>query len=289
MKNKDNSMKFLLLTLIIGLGIFFYPHVSNWWNEFHQSRAIMQYEESIAAFNAEEYANYIEKAKKYNQMIAENGIKWVMTEEEKEEYYKVLNIDGTGNMGYISIPKIKINLPLYHSVSEDVLQRSIGHIEGSSFPVGGETSHSMVSGHRGLPSAKLFSELDKLSEGDRWTVSILNETYTYEVDQIRTVEPDDLQFLQLEEGQDLMTLITCTPYGVNTHRLLIRGHRVQNEDGNARIIAEALQIEPIFIAPFVAVPLALFLLIIFTNSTNKKMNSNKSEKQMRDILIKGKV
>lgn len=282
---KDKSNVLIIAVFFIGLSILLYPIVSNWWNELRQSRAIMDYETAVSQISLADYEKMLSEAKKYNEMIAEEGMQWVMDDDQREHYNNILNVDGTGNMGYISIPKINVNLPLYHGVSEEVLLTSIGHIEGTSFPVGGETSHSVVSGHRGLPSSKLFSELDKLSEGDRWTVSILNETFTYQVDQIKVVEPDDLQFIQLEDGQDYMTLVTCTPYGINTHRLLIRGHRVENTDGNALVIAEAIQIQPIFIAPFIAAPLLIFLLVSFITITNKKLAEKRAEQEIRKNIM----
>ena len=184
-----------------------------------------------------------------------------MSEEQQKQYDSLLNFDGTGNMGYINIPKINVELPIYHGTSDSVLQTSIGHLEETSLPVGGESTHTVLSGHRGLPSAKLFTDLDKLTEGDTFTLNILNQTLTYEVDQIRIVEPTDLSDLQIEEGQDLCTLVTCTPYGINTHRLLVRGHRIANQNGEAQVIADALQIRPIYIMPFVAVPILLILII----------------------------
>lgn len=281
---KDRSKKWLILIFLVGVLIFMYPSVSNWWNELRQSRAIMDYETAVLKYSTEDYQKMLDEAKAFNEKIAKEGIQWIMDDELKAEYKSILNIDGSGNMGYISIPKINVNLPLYHGVSEEVLLTSIGHIEGTSFPVGGKRSHSVLSGHRGLPSSKLFTDLDQLREGDRWTVSILNETFTYEVDQIKVVKPDDLQFLQLEDDQDYMTLVTCTPYGINTDRLLVRGHRVENNDGDALIIAEAIQIRPLFIAPFVAAPMVVIMLLWFVSVTNNKAKQKQREKEMRQRL-----
>ena len=173
-------------------------------------------------------------------------------------------------MGYIEIPKLDSTLSIYHTTEESVLQVGVGHIEGSSLPVGGESTHTILSGHRGLPSAKLFSELDKLVEGDTFILTVLDETLTYEVDQIRVVEPTDLTELQIEEGEDLCTLVTCTPYGINTHRLLVRGHRVENISSDIRVSADALQIEPIVVAPLIAVPILLILFVWMLIATRKK-------------------
>jgi sortase A len=193
-----------------------------------------------------------------------------MNEEEIAAYEKELDITGTGIMGYITIPKIHVELPIYHGIDDAVLQIAIGHLTETSLPVGGEFTHCVVSGHRGLPSAKLFTDIDKLVEGDTWTVSVLNRTLTYEIDQIRIVEPTDLSALQIEPGKDYCTLVTCTPYGINTHRLLVRGHRVANANGDANVIADALQIEPIYVAPAVAIPMIIILLILLLIMTSKR-------------------
>ena len=254
----------LLAALVIGVFLLIYPSFSDYWNSFHQSRAIMAYAEQVARMDAAQYAEMIHAAEEYNARLSAEGVHWIMDEKQKEEYNSLLNLDGKGVMGYIDIPKIRIKLPVYHGVSEVVLQSSIGHIAETSLPVGGESSHCVLSGHRGLPSARLFSDLDKVVEGDVFTLSVLNETYSYEVDQIRVVEPEDLSEIKILPGQDLCTLVTCTPYGVNTHRLLVRGHRVENEHGDALVVADALQMEPAFVAPFIMVPfLVLLLLVLF--------------------------
>lgn len=255
--------------MILGIGLITYPSVSDWWNSYHQSRAIMDYQDKVSHIDKRQYQKILARAENYNKQFLETNIKWQLTKEEKKEYNSQLSIDQSGNMGFITIPKINVNLPIFHGTSEDVLQTSIGHLESTSLPVGGQSTHSVLSGHRGLPSAKLFSDLDKLRVGDRWTVNILDETYTYEVDQIRTVLPKDLSNLQIEEGKDYQTLLTCTPYGINTHRLLVRGHRVANEDGDALVIADAIQIDPIYIAPFIGFPILLLLLMIFLRLMRK--------------------
>lgn len=268
----------LVAAMIVGIGLLLYPSLSDYWNSFHQSRAVMSYAEHVSDMNAEEYDRLFSEARIYNERFAEGGIEWHMTEEDRAEYKRELDIEGTGVMGYIRIPKIDIMLPIYHGTEENVLQTSIGHLEGSSLPVGGESTHCLLSGHRGLPSARLFTDLDKLKEGDTFTLTVLNETLTYEVDHIWIVEPEDLTHLAIEEGQDLCTLITCTPYGINTHRLLVRGHRIANADGDAMIIADAIQIRPVFIAPFLAVPILLLLLIYVLISTAAGRRSRKDGK-----------
>lgn len=272
-KEQDHSgisSRVLLLLMVIGIALLIYPSLSDYWNSFHQSRAIRTYAERVARVDSGEYEKMIRDARRYNLVLAANGIQWEMGEEQLKEYHSLLNFDGTGVMGYIDVPKIRVKLPIYHGTEEGVLQTSIGHLAETSLPVGGEGSHCTLSGHRGLPSAKLFSDLDKLVEGDTFTLSILNESYTYEVDQIRVVEPKDLSLLQIEPGQDLCTLVTCTPYGVNTHRLLVRGHRIENIHGNAEVIDDALLLEPAFVAPFIMLPLIMVLLaVLFAAPANK--------------------
>ncbi len=255
--------------LLVGIFLLLYPSVANYWNSFHQAKAISSYTETVSNMSREEYKSILDSARKYNKGLAETGMLWNMTETEKAAYEKELAIEDSGIMGYISIPKFHIRCPLYHGTDEEVLQKAIGHLEASSLPVGGKSTHTLVSGHRGLPSARLFTDLDKVKEGDTWTITVLNETITYECDQVRIVLPDDLSDLKIEEGKDLCTLITCTPYGINTHRLLVRGHRVPNANGTADVTADAIQIEPIYIAPFLAGLILVILLIILLISTRR--------------------
>ncbi|MBQ9027922.1 MAG: class C sortase [Lachnospiraceae bacterium] len=258
----------LVAAMILGIALLAYPSFSDYWNSFHQSRAVMTYAEHVSDMNTEEYDRLLAEARAYNERFVKNGLNWHMTEEERAEYNKVLDVDGTGVMGYITIQKINCQLPIYHGTEESVLQTSIGHLEGSSLPAGGESTHCLLSGHRGLPSARLFTDLDRLREGDTFTLTVLNNTLTYEVDHIWIVEPSDLSHLAIEKGKDYCTLITCTPYGVNTHRLLVRGHRTKNADGNAMIVADAIQIRPVFIAPFLAIPILALLLVYLLISTS---------------------
>lgn len=260
---KNLSSIILVLIFIIGLSLLLYPSFSDYWNSFHQSRAIASYAQTVTTIDDDQYEKMWAQAQEYNTTLAKKQNRWVLSEEEYEEYEGLLNIGGTGIIGYIEIPNIKVSLPIYHGVDEAVLQIAVGHIEGSSLPVGGEGTHCVISGHRGLPSAKLFTNLDEMEEGDLFMMRVLDETLTYEVDQIRIVEPEDLSALDIEEGKDLCTLVTCTPYGINSHRLLVRGHRVENmESANSiRVTADAMQIDPVMVAPVIAVPILLILLI----------------------------
>ena len=270
---KKNWTTILLVVIfLVGIGLFAYPTFSDYWNSFHQSKAVASYVENVTNMDKEQYDKLWNEAVAYNAKLAETGIQWTMTDEEKNQYNEYLKVDDSGIMGYIDIPVIDCSLPIYHGTDESVLQIAIGHIEGSSLPVGGAGSHCVISGHRGLPSARLFTDLDKLVEGDIFILHTLDATLTYEVDQIRIVEPTDLSDLQIEEGKDLCTLVTCTPYGINTHRLLVRGHRIANqEEGNVRVSADATQIDPVQVAPFLAVPILLLLIIwVFAGSKRRR-------------------
>ena len=250
----------LVLILLTGVSLLLYPTVSDYWNSFHQSQAIASYVEAVAEIDNTDYEKMWQEAVAYNEKLKDNSGRWTPTDEELEEYERLLNVSDTGIMGYIEIPKIKVSLPIYHGTDEAILQIAIGHIPGSSLPVGGKGTHCVVSGHRGLPSAKLFTDLDQMEEGDLFMMRILDETLTYEVDQIRIVEPEELSDLEIDEDKDLCTLVTCTPYGINSHRLLVRGHRVENlKEDTIRVTADAQQIDPVMVAPAVAVPLILLL------------------------------
>ena len=277
----------IVLVMLVGIGLLAYPSVANYWNQFHQTRAIMAYSETVADLSTADYEKILNDAKEYNKKLGESGIVWKMSKAQKAEYEKQLAVDTSGIMGYVSIPKFHIKLPVYHGTNESVLQIAIGHLEQTSLPVGGESSHCEVSGHRGLPSARLFTDIDKIKEGDTWTMNVLNETLTYECDQIRIVEPEDLSNLQITQGKDYCTLITCTPFGVNTPRMLVRGHRIPNVDGNANLTADAIQIEPIYIAPFLAIPIILILLIVLIASTRKAKKFNPAKVVDRYLTAKG--
>ena len=260
---KHFSTILLYLILFIGLSLLLYPSFADWWNSFTQSRAIASYAEEVANLDDDRYDEIWDAAWEYNQSLLSRPNSFLLSEEAEAEYHQLLNLSGTGVMGYIEIPSIKVALPVYHGTEESVLQVAIGHLEWTSLPVGGSSSHCVVSGHRGLPSARLFTDLDKLVIGDVFLFRILDEVLTYEVDQIRIVEPHEVDDLLIQEGKDLCTLVTCTPYGINSHRLLVRGHRIENieEAKVVRVTADAMQIAPVIVAPFVAAPMLLVLLI----------------------------
>lgn len=272
MKKGRISTIILILVFLAGLSLLLYPTVSDYWNSLHQSCAIAEYTSQVAKLDDNLYEQLWTDAEKYNETLVNKPDRYEMTEEEREEYESLLDVSGNGIIGYIEIPKIDCSLPVYHGTDEAVLQIAVGHIAGSSLPVGGESTHCVLSGHRGLPSAKLFTNLDQLVEGDTFMLRVLDETLTYEVDQIHIVEPDQLSLLEIEEGKDYCTLVTCTPYGINTHRLLVRGHRVENAEraDASHVTADAMQIEPIVVAPLVAVPMLLILLMILLVRSRRK-------------------
>lgn len=260
---KHFSTVILILVFLIGLSLLLYPSLSNYWNSFHASRAVASYSEEVANLDEEEYRKMLEAAKEYNRTLLGRGNRYTLSEEQKKEYNDLLNVGGIGIMGYIEIESLGVSLPIYHGTDDAVLQIGVGHLDWTSLPVGGEGTHCVISGHRGLPSAKLFTNLDKMSVGDTFVLRVLDEVLTYEVDQILIVEPYDTEALQIEQGKDLCTLVTCTPYGINTHRLLVRGHRVENAIASrlVHVTSDAVQIEPLITASIIAVPLLLLLLI----------------------------
>lgn len=269
---KHLSTLALVLVFLAGLSLLLYPTVSDYWNSMHQSRAIAGYAEHVANLDNNSYGALLAEAAAYNASLPGKPNRFNMTEEELAEYEACLRVDNTDVIGYIEIAKIGCYLPIYHGTDEAVLQVGVGHLEGTSLPVGGAGTHCVISGHRGLPSARLFTDLDKLAQGDTFALRVLDETLTYEVDQIRIVEPYEMNDLEIEEGRDYCTLVTCTPYGVNTHRLLVRGHRTDNiEDAKTiRVTADAMQIEPVLVAPVVAVPMLLLLLVRLLVGARKK-------------------
>lgn len=274
MKKKTGSPITILLILILlaGVSLLLYPTVSDYWNSFHQSRAIASYAEQVANIDDAQYEELWDAAWDYNQSLLHRPNDFLLSDEQQEIYKSLLDIGGNGIMGYIEIPVIDVMLPIYHGTKESVLQIAVGHLDWTSLPVGGAGSHCVLSGHRGLPSARLFTDLDKLKVGDVFMLHVLNEILTYEIDQILIVEPQDTDPLLIEPGKDLCTMITCTPYGINSHRMLVRGHRIesQEEPKVIRITADAVRIEPLMVAPIVAVPILLVLLIILLLPKQKK-------------------
>lgn len=272
MKKRRWTTFLLLLIFFIGLSVMLYPALSDYWNSRTQSQAIVDYEAMLNNIQKEDYTALFEQADAYNQAL--DGLDYPLLEyNQVPGYFSILDLNGNGMMGYVTIPKIGIELPLYHGTSAAVLNVAIGHLQGTSIPVGGENTHSVVSAHRGLPSAKLFTDLDRLEIGDVFTVTILDRTLTYQVDQIRIVDPNDVSQLEMIEGGDYCTLLTCTPYGINTERLLVRGTRVETvEHRTIYVTTDGYQIDTLIVTPIVALPILFVLMMIVLFKPVKKDN-----------------
>lgn len=271
MKKIKISTIVLILIFLVGLSLLLYPTVSDYWNSLHQSQAIVEYSRRVEEMDGELYEKLWNEAIEYNRVLADRSDRFEMTRADRQEYESLLNVSGNGIMGYIEVPAIHCSLPIYHGTNEAVLQTSIGHLEGSSLPTGGAGTHCVVSGHRGLPSARLFTDLDKLTEGDIFILKVLDQTLTYEVDQILTVDPYDLSALAIDPQQDYCTLVTCTPYGINTHRLLVRGHRVENRT-QTQDITEARdisQVKPVLILSLAAGVIIILIIILLVRARRK--------------------
>ena len=290
---KNNKTIIMILFFFVGLLVLLYPSISDFYNQKRQSKVIVDYELLLEKYSTNDYTKLFEEADNYNKELASYKHPYIYYKELKN-YNKILDVNGTGMMGYISIDKIKVELPIYHGTSEQVLSVAVGHLEGSSFPVGGLGTHSVLSAHRGLPSSKLFTDLNKLEIGDTFTVTILDRLITYEVDQIEIVEPTDLKKLEIDPEKDYITLMTCTPYGINTHRLLVRGTRIENTKEKTFITTEAFQVSNLIVTPLVALPIIFILLlsIIFKPieknyleeylDTTKQNNTNKKDKKKKE-------
>lgn len=267
----------LVLMFLAGVSLLLYPTVSDYWNSLHASQAVAAYAEDVHAMEQDQYEDVLEQARAYNQTRSSKTMDFYLTDEEQQSYDSQLNVGGTGIIGYIEIPVIAISLPIYHGTSESVLQIAVGHLDWSSLPVGGESTHCILSGHRGLPSAKLFTNLDEMKLGDTFVIRVLDEVLTYEVDQILIIEPTDTSALVIEQGKDLCTLMTCTPYGINSHRLLVRGHRIENptEAKTIRLVADAVQVDTLVVAPIIAAPILLILFVILLLPSRKQRNHRK--------------
>ena len=282
-KKKSGLTSTIILVAIffVGLSVLLYPTISDFWNEKRQSQAIVNYDDLIVDLTPEDYSAHFANADIYNQKLRNMSFPFLGYKNIAEEYYNTLDVNGDGMMGYITIEKIKVQLPIYHGTSDKVLNSAVGHVEGSSLPVGGVSTHSVLSAHRGLPSAKLFTNLDKVEIGDIFTIRILDRTITYKVDQILIVLPEDTQNLNIVQGEDYCTLVTCTPYGINTHRMLVRGTHTENiePDRVINVITEAYQIDPLIVTPAVAVPMLAVLLIVLLVKGSGKNTKRKTSKK----------
>lgn len=276
-KKVDVSTLILIIAFFAGLSLLLYPSLANYWNSMHATQAIAGYADQVANLGEAEFEQMYLDAVEYNKSLLSRSNAYTLTDEQKNNYDALLNVSGTGIMGYIEIESLDVTLPIYHGTSDGVLQIAVGHLDWTSLPVGGTSSHCVLSGHRGLPSAKLFTDLDKLHEGETFTLNVLDETLTYEVDQIRIVLPQETEDLVIVDGKDYCTLVTCTPYGINTHRLLVRGHRIETEKAAAHVVSEAVLIEPLIVAPVLAFPLLLILLLMVVFRKPKRREKTETE------------
>ena len=262
---KNKSTVFMLLFFFMGLIVLLYPSISNYYNQKVQSEAVSSYEKLLSSYKDTDYTEIFNKAYEYNKKLLKVKNPLINYDEVKN-YNKILDINNNGMMGYIEIKKIGIELPIYHGTNNDVLSKAVGHIEGTSLPVGGIGTHSVLSAHRGLPSSKLFTDLDKLEIGDTFEITILNQKLTYEVDKIEIVKPTQTKSLAIDSNNDYVTLMTCTPYVINTHRLLVRGKRIENiEEKKTYVTTECYKISNIIVTPLLALPIifSLLLMIMF--------------------------
>ena len=268
----------IVVVFVAGLSFLLYPTASNLWNRAHQSRAIATYTEQVEKLDDSSNKEMLKVARKYNKELLKKANHWKLSKKDKKKYESLLDVSGTGIMGYIEIPKIACSLHVYHGTDEGALQIAIGHLEGSSLPVGGKSSHCVLSGHRGLPSARLFTDLDQMEEGDTFILNILGHKLAYEVDQIKVVLPEEMSDLEIQEGKDLCTLVTCTPYGINTHRLLVRGHRVKYAETKVqeqKEVSKSKTDSRLVIAGAVVGVVVLFILIFAVRRRRKHRNQQR--------------
>ena len=278
---------FLVLMLFVGVCGLLYPSVSQYWNSKTQTRVVENYREILESLQPEDYEEYFKEAAEYNEELSK--LNFPLTDyTQLKGYNEILNVSGNGIMGYITIPKLGVELPLYHGISDDVLNVACGHIEGTSLPVGGEGTHCVLSAHRGLPHAKLFTELDKMEVGDTFQLTTLNQTFTYQVDQIKVVRPDEVEDIRIVEGEDFCTLLTCTPYGINSHRLLVRGSRIENAAPILHVTSNAFRIDSLVATPVVAAPILLILLIVlmikYRDKGTKPLISKEEDEWLKEDL-----
>ena len=277
----------MVLMLFVGVCGLLYPSVSQYWNARTQSKVVDNYQEILAELKPEDYSAYLEAAADYNNRL--RALSSPLTNyRQLDDYNDTLNVSGSGVMGFITIAKIGVEIPIYHTVNVEVLNIACGHLEGTSLPVGGESTHSVLSAHRGLPHAKLFTDLDKMEVGDTFTITILGQMLTYQVDQIKVVLPNEVDDIQIVAGEDLCTLLTCTPYGINSHRLLVRGTRIENAAPKLYVTSNAYQIDSLVATPVVAAPILLILLIVlmvkYRDTGSKPLISKEEDEWLKEDL-----
>ena len=276
---------FLVLMLLVGVCGLLYPSVSQYWNSRTQSKAVSNYQDILASIKPEDYSKYFEEAHQYNKELS--ALNFPLTDyRQLTNYEQILNVSGNGVMGFITIPKIGVEIPIYHSIRSEVLNIACGHMEGTSLPIGGESTHAVLSAHRGLPHAKLFTDLDKMEVGDTFQITILDQLLTYQVDQIKVVRPSEIDDVQIIPGEDLCTLLTCTPYGINSHRLLVRGTRIENAAPVLHVTSNAYRIDSLVATPVVAAPILLILFIVlmvkYRDTGSKPLISKEEEEWLKE-------
>ena len=277
----------LVLMLFVGVCGLLYPSVSQYWNTKTQSRAVSNYKDILASIQPEDYTTYFDAAHQYNKDL--NALRSPLTDYHAlGNYEETLDVSGSGIMGFITISKIGVELPIYHSIRTEVLNIACGHLEGTSLPVGGESTHCVLSAHRGLSHAKLFTDLDKMEVGDTFQITVLDQTLTYQVDQIKVVRPNEINDIQIVEGEDFCTLLTCTPYGINSHRLLVRGMRIENAAPKLYVTSNAYKIDSLVATPVVAAPILLILLIMlmvkYRDKGSKPLISKEEDEWLKEEL-----
>lgn len=280
-KSKGRIIGSIILDLvfIVGICLLLYPSFSNWWNQNKASRAVASYDDTVTNMTDEDYSSIVESAEAYNESLLTATNRWSVDDPVNASYYDLLVVPGTDIMGYLSIPSIDVELPIYHGTDAAVLQVGIGHLEGSSLPIGGKGTHAVLSGHTGLESSRLLTDLDKVTVGDTFTITVLNETLTYEVDQILVVLPDEMDSLAIDPDEDYVTLVTCTPYGVNTHRLLVRGHRIENPEEEVTISSDAMEVNSNWVTVGIGLVLLVLILIVYAIARGIHNSKRKKKKQ----------
>ncbi len=283
-KSGKISTIILIIILLVGLSVMLYPIISNWWNERVQSQVISNYNQTVAHMDSDETERLLAEAHDYNEQLAGIYAPFI-NYEQISGYEDILNVSGTGIMGYITIPVIHAEFPIYHGTSEEVLNVAAGHLQGSSIPVGGKNTHAVISAHRGLPSAKLFTDLDKMVVGDTFTITILDEVLTYEVEEILIVKPEEVDKLAIIPNEDYVTLMTCTPYGVNTHRLLLRSHRIEtvNDESAVKIKVnpDATQVDPMLVVPIIFTVFVIILIFFWIFGSKKRKDKKPDYKSIK--------
>ena len=275
MKKRKIITSILLCVFLIGLSVLLYPMISSYWNSKTQSKAIEDYDTLMQRLKPEDYTAAFKKAERYNKRLSK--LNFPLSDYAAVKGYKnTLNVMNNGIMGYIDIDKIQVKLPIYHGTDASVLNTACGHLEGSDLPIGGKGTHCVISAHRGLPSAKLFTDLDRMEVGDTLRITVLDRVLVYEVDQIKTVVPNNVGDLLIDKDKDLFTLVTCTPYGINTHRLLVRGHRIDSENTRTmQVVSEAYIIDRLIVTVLVSIPIIFALMLyVFFKPVKKKLPIN---------------